>query len=146
MMASPDDKQSGALPRVLVADDNDVCRSIVVRILEGMGCRVDTVSDGAAALEATRKARYDLIFLDGIMPEMDGIETARAIRRLPGESGQVPIVGITGNPVQIPKAKCLEVGMNEYLQKPIGRDAYKQAVARWVHRQPEPASRRESGT
>ena len=140
-MNSPDDGLSGR-PRVLVADDNEVCRSTVVRILEGMGCRVDAVSDGVAAVEAARRARYDLIFLDGIMPEMDGIEAARAIRQLPGENGQAPIVGITGNPVQIPKATCLEVGMNEYLQKPIGRDAYKQAVARWVHGRAEAARQR----
>ena len=105
--------------RVLVADDNDLCRSLVVSMLEGMGCRVDGVSDGAAAVEAAGQNRYDLIFLDGIMPEMDGIEAARAIRELPGRDGRVPIVGVTGNPVQIPKAKCLEAGASDYMPKPV---------------------------
>ena len=140
-MSSPDDGLSGR-PRVLVADDDEVCRSTVIRILERMGCRVDTVSDGAAAVEAARRDRYDLIFLDGIMPEMGGIEAARAIRQLPGENGQAPIVGITGNPVQVTKAGCLEAGMDQYLQKPIGKAAYQQAVDRWVYGRTEPARQR----
>ena len=127
---------------MLVADDDEVCRSTVVRILERMGCRVDTVSDGAAAVEAARRARYDLIFLDGILPEMGGIEAAREIRQLPDEKGQAPIVGITGNPVQVTKAGCLEAGMDQYLQKPIGKAAYKQAVDRWVYGRTEPARQR----
>ena len=132
-------KQPPPPARVLVADDNETCRNTVVGILQGMGCQVDTVTDGEAAVAAAREARYDLIFLDGVMPGMNGIETTRAIRRLPGEKGQAPIVGITGDPVHIPKAKCIEAGMSDYLQKPVGRSAYRQAVARWVQRRAEPA-------
>jgi CheY-like chemotaxis protein len=135
-----EDTQRQPPARVLVADDNELCRNIVVSILEGMGCRVDAVGDGAAAVEAAEATRYDLIFLDGIMPEMNGIEAARAIRRIRGVRGRAPIVGITGNPVQISKDQCLQAGMNDYLQKPTGREAYKQAVLRWAFRQPEPSS------
>jgi CheY-like chemotaxis protein len=125
-----------------VADDNATCRDIVVSILEAIGCQVDTVADGEAAAVAARETRYDLIFLDGVMPHMDGIETALAIRRLPGMNGQVPIVGVTGDPVRYPKARCLDAGMNEYLQKPVGRDEYRQAVARWMQPRGEPARAR----
>lgn len=142
-MDSQDDSTPKSIARVLVADDDELCRSVVVGILEGMGCRVDAVRDGLAAVEAARKVRYDLIFLDGIMPGMNGIEAARAIRGIPGQRGRAPIVGITGNPMQIPKADCLEAGVNEYIQKPISRETYKQAVARWVHGWPEPSSRPE---
>lgn len=138
-MSLADEDQPGPPARVLVADDNETCRSTVVGILEAMGCQVDTAADGKAAVAAAREARYDLIFLDGVMPHMDGIETARAIRRLPGPNGQAPIVGVTGNPVHFPKARCLEAGMSDYLQKPVGRNAYRQAVARWVQRRAEPA-------
>ena len=92
-------------------------------------------------MAAVRETRYDLIFLDGVMPHMNGVEAARAIRRLPGENGQAPIVGMTGNPVHYPKARCMEAGMSDYLQKPVGRDAYRQAVARWVRRRGEPPAR-----
>ncbi|HUU84567.1 MAG TPA: response regulator [Phycisphaerae bacterium] len=143
-MDCQDDSTPKPIARVLVADDNELCRSVVVGIVEEMGCRVDAVGNGAAAVAAARKVRYDLIFLDGIMPEMNGIEAARAIRRIPGQRGRAPIVSITGNPMQIPKADCLEAGVNEYIQKPISRKVYRQAVARWVHGWPEPSSRPES--
>lgn len=131
-MTAPENDRPKPVARVLVADDNELCRSLVVGILERMGCRVDAVGHGAAAVAAAAKTQYDLIFLDGIMPHMDGIEATRAIRDLPGANGRASIVGITGNPVQIPRDRCLEAGMNEYLQKPISTGAYKQAVARWV--------------
>ncbi len=142
-MDSQDDSSPKPRARVLVADDNELCRSIVVSIVEEMGCRVDAVSNGAAAVAAAMTVQYDLIFLDGIMPGMNGIEAARVIRRIPGQKGRVPIVGITGNPMQIPKADWVQAGVNEYIQKPIGREAYKQVVARWALRRPAPSSRPE---
>ena len=137
-MTAPQDGRQRPLARVLVADDEQLARTIVARILEGMGCRVDTVSNGVEAVEAARTVKYDLIFLDGVMPKMSGLEVARAIRLLPGEMGRVPIVGITGNSMEISPEKCREAGMDEYLQKPVGRDAYRQAVDRWALGQGQP--------
>ena len=140
-MTASDDRRP--LARVLVADDNDLCRSLVVSMLEDMGCQVDAAADGAAAVEAAAQTQYDLIFLDGVMPEMGGIEVARAIRQSGGPNGAVPIVGITGNPVQVTKDECLAAGMDEYLQKPVGREIYRQAVARWVFGEARPSTRPE---
>ena len=91
-MSSADDTAPTPLAHVLVADDDDMCRSIVVRTLRNMGCRVDAVSDGLQAVEAAQKVRYDMILLDGRMPEMGGIAAARAIRQIPGRKGQAHIV------------------------------------------------------
>ena len=131
-MSSSEDKGRRPVVQVLVADDDAHARNIVTMILEGMGCRVDAVANGAEAVEAADKLRSDLIYLDGVMPEMDGIEAARAIRQLPGERGRVPIVGITGATTTITEEKCRQAGMNDYLEKPIGRDDYRDAVRRWA--------------
>lgn len=131
-MSSPDDTAPTPLARVLVADDDDICRGIVTRTLRNMGCRVDAVSDGLQAVAAARRVRYDVILMDGKMPEMDGIAAARAIRRIPGHKGRAHIVGITGATRQITKEVCLEAGMNEYLAKPLGKADYEGLIRRWV--------------
>ena len=122
-------------PFVLVADDDELARRIVAKILEKLGCHVDAVSDGAEAVEAARTVQYDLIILDGVMPEMDGLEAARQIRLMEGERGRVPIVGVTGDTVRITKEKCREAGMNHYLQKPVGREAYRNVVKQFIRQQ-----------
>ena len=140
-MTVPQDGRQRPLARVLVADDEQLARTIVARALEAMGCRVDTVSNGVEAVEVARTVKYDLIFLDGVMPKMSGLEATRAIRLLPGEMGRVPIVGVTGNSMDITAKKCREAGMDGYLQKPVGRDAYRQAVDRWALGQGQPPRR-----
>ena len=149
-MTAPNEGRSGAVVRVLLADDNDLSRGLVARMLKEMGGEVDEVADGGAAVKAARQKAYHLIFLDGIMPVWDGLEATVEIRGLPGPNGRAPIVGITGNPVQIPKAACLEAGMDEYFQKPIPRQVYRDAVARWAFGRPRqgtpPRSSKSAGT
>ncbi len=143
-MNASDTGESTPVARVLVADDDELSRNIVAMILEGMGCRVDVVADGAEAVEAASEGLYDLILLDGTMPRLSGIEAARAIRQMDGDRGRVPIVGITGNPLQITEEKCLQAGMSQYLQKPLGREAYRQIVEHWVLRPMVAASNSDS--
>ena len=86
---------------MLVADDEAVARSVVSNFLEKLGCRVDVAVNGLEAVQMVKQAHYDLVFMDGVMPEMDGLEAVRAIRDIGGAKGRVPIVGITGNSTQI---------------------------------------------
>ena len=137
-MEAQQERERGPRPRVLVADDEPQTRAIVTAILEGLGCRVDAVGNGAEAVEAAGRERYDLIFMDGVMPVLDGLEATRRIRRAEGNGRRVPVVGITGNTRQFTERACREAGMDGYLRKPVGRKDYAQAVARWA---PSPEGR-----
>jgi CheY-like chemotaxis protein len=120
--------------RVLVAEDNAVNQRVVIRMLETAGCRVDAVANGREAVDAMARLPYDLVFMDCQMPEMDGYEASRAIRAAEraGLSGRrVPIVALTANALQGDREQCLAAGMDDYLAKPITKDAFGISLRRW---------------
>ena len=104
---------------ILMADDAAANRELVTAILGGMGVALDTVADGAQAVEAARTGRYDLILMDVHMPVMDGLEAARAIRRLEGAAGRIPIIALTANVQPEQVLRCREAGMDDHVGKPI---------------------------
>jgi signal transduction histidine kinase/DNA-binding response OmpR family regulator/putative methionine-R-sulfoxide reductase with GAF domain len=128
---------AGAPPRrlrVLVAEDNAVNQRVVIRMLETAGCRVDAVANGREAIDTFARLPYDLVFMDCQMPEMDGFEATRAIRD--AERGnvsgrRVPIVALTANALQGDREQCLAAGMDDYLAKPITKDAFGASLRRW---------------
>jgi CheY-like chemotaxis protein len=105
--------------RILVADDAAANRELVVAILAGLGVAVETVEDGAQAVEAARTGAYDLILMDVHMPVMDGLDATRAIRALTGETSQVPIIALTANVQPEQVVRCREAGMDDHVGKPI---------------------------
>jgi PAS domain S-box-containing protein len=105
--------------RILVADDAAANRELVVAILGGMGVALETVEDGAKAVEAARAGGYDLILMDVHMPVMDGLDATRAIRALGGEAGRVPIIALTANVQPEQVLRCREAGMDDHVGKPI---------------------------
>ena len=109
--------------RILVAEDNPVNQMVARRILEMRGHRVDIVSNGEEAVTAVSTLPYDLVLMDIQMPDMDGLEATRHIRRLDGTAGNVVIVAMTANVVDGIIKTCRSAGMNDYLAKPINRDA-----------------------
>ncbi len=118
--------------RVLLAEDNAVNQKVATRQLEKLGCRVDVVADGRAAVDAWRTGRYDLIFMDCQMPELDGYEATAEIRRLEGSSGHVPIVALTAHAMKGAERTCIEAGMDDYLSKPIDREKLEACVDRYL--------------
>ena len=118
--------------RVLLAEDNLVNQKVAARLLDKLGCRVDVVGDGHAAIEAWRTGQYDLIFMDCQMPEIDGYQAAAEIRRLEGNSKHVPIVALTAHAMKGAEQTCREAGMDEYLSKPIDRNLLEKCVDRYL--------------
>ena len=105
--------------RVLVAEDNPTNRLVVCRMLERLGHTVTAVENGAQAVEAVTAGGFDLVLMDVMMPEMDGITATRMIRDLPGKVRDVIIIGLTANMLPADRERCLAAGMDRFETKPI---------------------------
>jgi signal transduction histidine kinase len=119
---------------LLVVEDDQVNQAIMTGMLEKLGYRVDMTSNGIEALNHLKHTRYDLIFMDCLMPQMDGFETTRIIRELEikqKSDRSIPIVAITAKAMKDDKQKCLDVGMNEFITKPILMKDLKDALTKF---------------
>ena len=124
--------------RVLLAEDNAVNQMVARKQLAKIGCAVDVVASGLEALRALDRADYDVVLMDCQMPEMDGYETTREIRRLGLRSGAGParlqIIAMTANAMQGDRELCLAADMDDYVSKPVGLDHLREALLRAQHR------------
>jgi CheY-like chemotaxis protein len=121
-----------ASQRVLVAEDNHVNQKLVVVMLKAQGYSVDVAANGLEAVDAVRRIPYELVLMDVQMPEMDGIEAARKIRQMGGEIGDIPIIGVTAHALKGDRERVIQAGMNDYLTKPINKQALLNKVAFWT--------------
>jgi CheY-like chemotaxis protein len=105
--------------RALVVDDNPVNLAVAKGLLDRYGITVDTTAGGRESVEKLKQMEYDLVFMDHMMPGMDGLEATKAIRAMGGRFAQVTIIALTANAVSGVRELFLEAGMNDFLAKPI---------------------------
>lgn len=117
---------------ILVVDDNAINLTVVKGLLAPLQMKIDTALSGKEAVLKVTDKRYDIIFMDHMMPEMDGIETTRVIRRLLGNNGQVPIVALTANAVEGTADMFISEGMNDMVAKPIEMRVIVSKLQKWL--------------
>lgn len=114
---------------ILLAEDNAINALLTRTLLEAEGAEVDTVEDGALALDAVGKKKYDLIFMDMRMPNMDGLEATRKIRAYGFDR---PIIALTANAFDDDRNACFDSGMNDFMTKPVSAEELSEMVVNWT--------------
>lgn len=118
--------------RVLVAEDNPGSQVVAATMLEFIGCHADIAANGREAVQMTSRHYYDLVLMDCNLPEWNGFEATREIRRLEGNARHTVIIALTANAVKGFREKCLMAGMDDYLSKPVRSRELQHAVERWL--------------
>ncbi len=152
-----EEAQAHTQVHILLAEDNIVNQKVAVRMLQKFGYRVDVVENGQEAVEAIDRTSYDLVLMDCQMPEMDGIEATRKIRKAESEKlevrckeketdfpttpdsllitphrSRVPIIALTANALLGDRELCLEAGMDDFLTKPVRLEELSATITKWL--------------
>ena len=117
--------------KILLVEDTPTNQKVLLSQFEMLGYRADCVGDGKAALERLSEQDYDLVFMDCLMPILDGYKTTQAIRKKEGQSRHTIIIAITANAMKGEKEKCLEWGMDDYISKPITLEILATMINLW---------------
>jgi PAS domain S-box-containing protein len=119
--------------RILLAEDNEVNALLAMRQFKRLGFTISVVANGREALEAVAAERFDAVFMDCHMPEMDGLDATRRIRTLADAPRRcVPIIAMTADAQAEDKASCLAAGMDDYISKPASLADLQRAIERWI--------------
>ena len=120
-----------ARPQILLVEDNDVAQRFMRTVLERKGFDVCVAPSGKDAITAVNSSTFDLILMDVQMPEMDGLECTRILRRLPA-ARTIPIVACTANTASEVRSSCIESGMDDFLSKPVHTSELLEIVTKYV--------------
>jgi signal transduction histidine kinase/CheY-like chemotaxis protein len=127
--------------RVLLAEDDAVNQMVIEAMLKKLGCVVDVVGDGEQASRAALDARYDMIFMDCHMPQVDGFEATRRIRAAEEAGGtHTPVMALTADTLSSDRERCIEAGMDDHMTKPVSAAMLATAIQRWTGRRTFAAS------
>ena len=117
---------------VLIVDDNAVNLTVARGLLEPLKMRIDVAVSGREAIEKIKRKRFDVIFMDHMMPEMDGVEATHIIREMPGKNGKVPIIALTANAVDGIRELFIQEGMDDFVAKPIELKVITSKLKKWL--------------
>jgi two-component system sensor histidine kinase/response regulator len=117
--------------QVLLVEDNDFNQQVAQELLALIGVEVTLANDGREALEKVHQVRFDAVLMDLQMPEMDGYESARRMRQRP-ELVSLPIIAMTAHALLQEREKCLAIGMNDYVTKPIDPEELTRVLVKWI--------------
>ncbi|MDR1020977.1 MAG: PAS domain-containing protein [Synergistaceae bacterium] len=119
--------------KVLVVDDNNINIRVATAYLAKHNIKADSATSGAKAIQMIQEKNYDLVFMDHMMPEMDGIETTTHVRALPdGRGKEIPVIALSANVVTGARELFLGAGMNDFLTKPIDPQALNSTLLKWL--------------
>jgi CheY-like chemotaxis protein len=131
--------------KILIAEDNSINQKVALRVLQQFGYQADLAANGLEAVQAVERQKYDLVFMDVQMPEMDGLEATRRICTRWPASDRPYIVAMTANAMKEDQGHCLAAGMNDYLSKPVRADEIKGALERAAAQRSHTLPKRQSG-
>ncbi|UWE15407.1 response regulator [Herbaspirillum huttiense] len=122
--------------RILVAEDTEINRQLLRILLARRGCILEEVENGQLALDALRRASYDLVLMDCMMPIMDGYQATAEIRAFEQANGRprTPIIALTASAIEGDRQRCLDAGMDDYLSKPFTQVGLMNAVEKWLQK------------
>jgi CheY-like chemotaxis protein len=118
--------------KVLVVDDNEVNNIVSSEMLRSVGATVDCADNGFTALEMCAETKYEIIFMDHIMPDMDGVETTRELRSQEGLNSETPIIALTANVLGNMRSAYLQCGMNDIISKPVDIKDITRVLRQWL--------------
>ena len=129
---SESDKAAHRWARVLVVEDNAANLKVAVRMVEKLGYRADVAANGVEAVRILGEVRYDAVLMDCHMPEMDGFDATRAIRRSETGGRHTPVIAMTASALSGDRERCLAAGMDDYISKPIKLHVVAAVLERWL--------------